>query len=344
MKSKKSWNLVDQQQFLERVCSLLKKGYTLPEAIRLLSVSMSKSKKGDLKKCLYWMSQGEAIRTCLERIKFSPDVLSYLYFAEKHGDLVFALKESTKMIERKIIQIEKVKQIGRYPLFLLFFMSIILFMIQSFIMPQFEQVYQTMNIEPSLGIQSLFIFFFVMNKSIYIVAFTGGAFLFYYKFLFKRKTAVQQATILLKIPLVKTITRRFISYYFSIQMSSLLTNGFSIYESLHLFKQQSILPLFQDIAKVIIKKLRNGEKLEVVVENSPYFDHELAIVIGYGQANSQLNRELYTYSQLLIEQTEGRFEKWSAFFQPILFIGLGAIVLMVYLSLMMPMYQMMNQV
>lgn len=52
---------------------------------------------------------------------------------------------------------------------------------------------------------------------------------------------------------------------------------------------------------------------------------------------------LYSYSQFLIERLERKAEKWTGLIQPLIYGLTAAIILILYLSMLLPMYQMMNQ-
>lgn len=65
-------------------------------------------------------------------------------------------------------------------------------------------------------------------------------------------------------------------------------------------------------------------------------------VVGHGQANGRLARELYTYSQFVLERLEDKTMKWLLMIQPAAYITVGITVLIMYLSMIMPMYHMME--
>ncbi|WP_231597536.1 hypothetical protein [Bacillus sp. SA1-12] len=90
---------------------------------------------------------------------FHRDVLSYLYFAEQYGDMEFALKESSEILHKKMTHLDKLEKILRYPIFLIITVGIILSIVQSVISPQFQQLYDSMNIEASFFSVFLLILF-----------------------------------------------------------------------------------------------------------------------------------------------------------------------------------------
>lgn len=102
------------------------------------------------------------------------------------------------------------------------------------------------------------------------------------------------------------------TYLFSLQLSGLLQAGLSMYESLLAFKRQSYLPFLQEISEQMIEELRKGESMAHQVSLSPFFEKHFATVIEHGEASGMLAREMYTYSQFLLENAELKIEKWMS--------------------------------
>ncbi|WP_273129950.1 competence type IV pilus assembly protein ComGB [Bacillus weihaiensis] len=344
MRSKKNWSLKQQAFFLSRLSSLLDKGYTLNEALHFLYVNESKERKEDLFNSIQQLSAGNSFRQVLTFIHFHRDVLSYLYFAEKHGDLEFALRECSAMLDRKVTNTEKFMKILRYPVFLLITVGLILTIVQAVVTPQFNQLYETMNIEASFFSIFLLIVFGLLKWTGIAVGILLTVSIVYYILFFRRKPIDVKMHIIYRIPIIRKVMSMFNSYFFAMQLSTLLKGGLSTFESLRVFQSQSFIPFFKMEGDYLIEKLKTGEKLHMMIKERGYYEPELSLVILHGQANGKLARELYTYSQLLMESVDTRLAKVMAMLQPIIFGFVGIIVLFVYLSMLLPMYKMMETI
>ncbi|MDQ0858403.1 competence type IV pilus assembly protein ComGB [Bacillus sp. V2I10] len=342
MKIKKKWLIKDQAMFLKRLSDLLEKGYTLNEAMKFTSIDLNEEKKQAVFFCLRELSKGVPVRTAFEKLRFHNEVLSYLYFAERHGDLETALREGGEMLNRKLVQHEKMKKVLQYPLFLFFTIGILLYISQSVIAPQFQQIYHSMNIKPSILTEILFMIF--QGTKLFLIfilmLFVLGS-IFYISY-FKKLLPQEKMRIAIKIPLWKKFVILINSYYFSLQLSNLLKGGLSIYESLTVFENQNLLPFYRDEASWFIDHLKKGERFEGLVARNLFYEKELTQVIGHGQANGHLARELYTYSQFVLERLENKLMKWIMLIQPAAYFAVGMTVLMMYLSMILPMYHMME--
>ncbi|WP_226667454.1 competence type IV pilus assembly protein ComGB [Metabacillus litoralis] len=344
MKTKRRWGLKEQAFFLKRLSSMLDKGYTLSEALNFLYVNESSKRKDDLLTCLSQLSAGHSFRYTLSNLHFHKDVLSYLYFAEQHGDLEFALRECSEILSKKVTHIEKLGKILRYPIFLIFTVSFILSIVQAVITPQFEQLYDSMNIETSFFSRTLLVVFaslkWVGIGSVIFIVYI----IFYYLVFYRKKSVETQMKLVSKIPILRKVVSMLHSYFFALQLSNLLRGGLSTFESLKIFETQTILPFFKAEADYLIRKLKTGEQLHQMIKSRGYYEPELSLVILHGQANGQLARELYMYSQILLEKLENQIVKTITIIQPVIYAFVGIIVLFVYLSMLLPMYKMMENI
>lgn len=339
----KKWPIEKQAFFLKRTGEMIEKGYTLLEAISFISLQMDSQQQKHLDEAIRQLTIGDPFYKVLEKIRFHRDVVSIHYFAEKHGELSFALNQSGDLLYRRISQAEKFKRVAKYPVFLIFVVAIMLYIVQAVIVPQFSSIYQSMNIETSFGMAILFAFFSSL-KYVFIL-FVGLAIfcLIYYFFVFRHRSASAKMAFLVKLPFWGNQILLLNSYYFSLQFGNLLKSGLSVYDSLKAFRDQSFLPFYQEEAEQFIRRLMHGEDIVHLLEDHPYYEKDLSKVIRHGQINGQLDRELFTYSQFLLERLEKKAEKWVSILQPAIYGFVGIMIVVVYLSMLLPMYHMMNE-
>lgn len=342
--NKHRWNKKMQAQFLKKVSELLSEGYALNEAIRFMSFHVKEKYRQDIETCIQMLTKGNSLYTAFEKLGFHRDVLSYLFFAEKHGDIHFALKESSVMLEKQLLHLEKFIQVLRYPLFLIALLLIILFVIQAVVTPQFSYMYEAVDLNASFFLT--FVMFTIQGiKTFFFILFSFLLLLFFYYWVsFRKKPPLEKQKLLMKIPIVSKGLRLFHSYYFSLQMSNLLKGGLSVFECFTLFQEQHFLHFYREEANLFIEKLKKGESLEIIFAESPFFEQELSSVVQHGQAVGQLSKELYMYSRFVLERMEQKIMRIISYIQPVVFLMIGVFVLIIYLSILLPMYQMMGQV
>lgn len=160
---------------------------------------------------------------------------------------------------------------------------------------------------------------------------------------FQKLPHMKRVKIILRIPLLKTFLILKHSHYFATQLSGLLHGGLSVLEALTIMMEQKYQPFFQYEAGRVKHQLIAGEPLQSIIAKSGYYEEELSYIITHGQANGNLAIELGDYSDRLWKDG-AKIKRMLVIIQPILFTCIGAIVVLMYLAMIMPMFQMMNSI
>lgn len=341
---KSKWTLKEQIIFLKRLGELLQQGYHLTEAFSFLTFHMSKNCQDDINFVIEKCKQGETLYDVFNEIGFHKDLLGYLYFAEKHGDISFALIEGSTILQKKHEQTEKLKKIIRYPLFLLIFVGFMITAIEKILLPQFKTLYSSMNYEETI-ISKLLFNLSSINRfiliSFLILSLIG---LCYYHFHFEKLHAYQKMKLILKCPIVNQIVILLNSHFFSVQLSNLLKGGLSIFEALSHFEQQKHSHFFQDEAREMKNRLLQGDRFDEIIKSRGFYDKNLPLVISHGQSNGNVVSELHQYSLYIIQRIEERISKIFSIVQPILFAIIGVVIMSLYAMIMIPMLNLLSTI
>ncbi|MCR6472138.1 competence type IV pilus assembly protein ComGB [Bacillus safensis] len=343
-RASKVWSKKDQAECLSKLAQLIQAGYTLIEALVMVNIQLSKQQRKQLKLGIQWLHEGEPFYVVLERLHFQREVIAILCFSEKHGSLARALEQSARFLEKKIKQLDTFKRMLRYPLFLIFTVLVVLVLVQQMIIPQFSVLYSSMDTRMSWLIQGMFGLFQFLHAFLLITSCLCICLIGYYAVFFRKKSTLEKLRVMSKLPFLYKGMQLMHTYLFSLQLSGLLQAGLSMYEGLQAFKQQSYLPFLQEIGEQMMEELRKGESMAHQVSVSPFFEKHFAAIIKHGEASGMLAREMYTYSQFLLENAELKIEKWMSWLQPVIYGVTALLILIVYLSILLPMYQLMEQV
>ncbi|MDF0727791.1 competence type IV pilus assembly protein ComGB [Cytobacillus sp. S13-E01] len=338
------WLIQEQAVFLKRLGELLENGYPLSQGIEFLQLQVRDKSKQDLEKCLVKLKEGNTFYSILVDLKFHKDVLAYLFFAQKQGDISFALREGSAILERRVEYLTKIKKILRYPLFLVFFVGCMFILVERFLLPQFQQLYTSMNLDSSFFVNALSYFSTFIKLLLYGIISSCIFLLTFYFLKFKNLTAVIQMKLVMKVPLLNRLIVLLNSHFFSVQLSNLLKGGLSIYESITAFEEQNHSRFFREEAVVIKEQLSGGERLDWIIGSRNYFEKELALVILHGHSHGSLDKELYHYSQFTLERLDGKISSFLKICQPILFTSIGLIIVFMYLTIMLPMFKLINAI
>ncbi|WJE51700.1 competence type IV pilus assembly protein ComGB [Bacillus cereus] len=344
MFERKGWRLHEQVLLLRRLGELLEKGYPLLQALEFLQFQLSSTKRLQLQHIIGELKNGQSLHDAFHQMMFHPDILSYLFYAQQHGDVSFALKQGSILLHRKDKPQKDMMKVLRYPIFLSLFLLGILAVFNLVLLPQFETLYSSLRATSASFTDQIMSFIqmlpYIIGGFFLVIAFGVCVYVFY----LRKLPPIQRVSIMVRIPLIKTFLILTNSHYFSVQLSGLLQGGLSVLEALTLMIEQKHHLFFQCEATRIEELLIAGEQLDSIILKSSYYERELSYVIAHGQANGNLATELGDYSELTIEKMEGKIQRILVIIQPLLFTCIGIIVVLMYLAMIMPMFQMMNSI
>lgn len=337
---KKIIPLPNQITFLNRLHKLLKSGYTFNRALSLLTFDPSLGTIA--RKVENRLKKGNSLEEILRTIGFSNIVVSFLYFSKTTGQLETSLFQSAQLLRQQQQFMQRAKKALQYPtilfMFLLFlFLSLKLFLIPS-LTSMFENFHGAQNISSLFSIIDFISTFFLISVLLCFILYILWK-------LIHRKLTLQSKTKLYNlIPIVRKFKKLEISYYFSFHFSTLLLNGLSVKSTLQIMAEQKHLPFIQLYANKLVDGVYNGQPLQTTLSTLPFIEKELCFIVERGLIDNSLEKDLYNYSEMLIDSIVERMNKVITFIQPITFIFFGGLILFIYFSILVPMFQLLQQI
>ena len=82
----------------------MQSGYTILDALSMLKLQLNERRRADLTFAMEKLTEGCPVFQVLEMISFHKDAVTIVYFAEQHGNLPFAFRQSGELLHRKIAQ------------------------------------------------------------------------------------------------------------------------------------------------------------------------------------------------------------------------------------------------
>ncbi|EDL63560.1 competence type IV pilus assembly protein ComGB [Bacillus sp. SG-1] len=332
----------DKGAFLKRLGELLEIGYSLTEAIEFVFIGHYRQQDKLKQKMLFHLQNGSSLSDSLKYLGLPLQVCSQIYFAEKHGRMAETLISAGEYLIARQKDRQALQKVMTYPIVLLFILVGVMILLKSVLFPQFHSLYSSLGYTPEnrIGIILVFIDRLPLLAAAFVafLLLAGGAFFSRYK----SQTPIKKAEFLLRIPFFSPYLKLFYTQFFSREMSYLLNSGMSINQALTEVGSQSYRPLFKELAERMIQDLRIGKSFPESVEYFGLFTDGLIEVIRHGERRGQLPRELFTYSQFCMETLEVSGKKLLSVIQPAVFLFIGVFILLIYFSIMIPLFQVMQ--
>ncbi|WP_416149448.1 type II secretion system F family protein [Salipaludibacillus sp. HK11] len=148
--------------------------------------------------------------------------------------------------------------------------------------------------------------------------------------------------VLIKIPLIRNYLKHLLTYYFTSQLAPLLKNGLSLYDTLKMIEKDSLLTFFQFDAKDLSYGLREGDAFADLIKKRNYYLPQLSSIILLGERKGNLGAELDRFSNYLFQQMYEKVYRNIQLFQPVFLCLIGVFILVLFLSMMMPVFSMLD--
>lgn len=338
------WRVKEQAQLFNRLCVLMQEGYLFPQAISMLLPHHIEVYEDIQQQIDEKLRQGVGVAGIFETLQLGNHYLMAIKVAENNGHMIEAFKGVAKQITVSEKTKKKLIKLLIYPVTLIIFLLLLFFVFRTFFLPNIERMVGSRTSETeetSIALSNLLLHVpDVVISTMFIVI--GSVFLF--RFYLKRQAVAHQLTVLLKIPFIQRYFRLTLTRQFAAYLGSLLQSGFSLQASLQLLEEQQLQPFLQVLSQRIKDRVIFGESLTQAVTIMAVFQKDFPMFVEHGEHSGYLGKELVLYSDLLMEKQEQLLQKILAFVQPSFFILIAACIIAAYISLLLPIYHMIELV
>lgn len=320
--------------FLKRLSRSLENGYTLLSALETLT--WDRYLREISNNIIFLLKSGKRLDQALDELGFHPIITTYLYFAKEYGDLETSIIKCVELYEKRLEYTKRFTQILRYPTLLVAIFSFVFFFIQHSVLPNLLTLFQQ-NDSNGISIVISFISIFYYGFVLLLIACIIISFL--WKHVQRKLPIIQQLKVLKIIPIYRNYLKLSTSFQFATHFGSLLRTGLSIKDVLKILSKQQKLPILAYYATNIINGLNQGQQVSILMEQFTFINPQLASIFHKNSNTESLVKDLSTYSTIITDELNQKIMKVITYIQPIFFSLLGIIIILIYLSLLLPMYE-----
>ena len=335
---KKALDKENKIYFIKRLYELIDHGYMLEDSLEFLLIQYEVA-DDEIKKIKEKLSNGSKLSDILGYLGYSQLIVSKIKFAEDYGRIEDMLLEVETYLKIKKIQQEKVIKTLRYPLFLTLTLICLIMVFNALVIPQFENIYTSSNIKMDLQTTILIKSLYYIPKIISIIflcAILGITYIFY---TIKYKPHLFLKSIMY-IPKVRSYSKLYFSYRFSMELSLFLMSGFSMKTALEVMVEENYDYYLTLFSKEILKELDKGISFEDAITEIKYFDKSMRKFVKHGKNNGLIDKELKLFSELMLDSFLTSLDRNLRKLQPILFGILAVVIVGLYMVILLPIFNM----
>lgn len=336
--------------YLTQLSTFLKAGISIVEAIKILqNQAKSKTEQTIWKAVVYELTMGstlsDAMFKCGNNV-FPRLLINMIKTAEMTGNLPEVLDEQVEYY--KTIEKSRKEMINAmmYPAFVMVFAIAIVTYIMLSVVPQFVNIYESINAELPGITKFLIGVSGFMTRHVFVIFAIFFLLIIAFILAYKRnvlfKAGVQR--FMMHIPVVSNIIIYNEVAMFTKTFATLVNNNIFITDSMDILSRITDNEIYKGIIFDAVDCLSKGEPLSVAFNNQWAFPDIAYQMIVTGERTGQLGTMMEKVAEYYQEEHTNAIARVKALIEPILIIFLAVIVGGILLAVVIPMFSMYNNI
>lgn len=336
--------------FMSKYLSLmLKVGTGLLEAVNILAADMKKPAMRDiLLEIRTTLEQGQPFYTTFAKYPriFGSVYANLVKAGEASGDLERVFEDLTEDLTKQKDLRDRVKGALIYPILLLIGSVLILTFLVGFALPKIADVFLQGGFEPPLFSRIVFsVGLFFGDYGIYfLIAFLiigGIGWRLYVASTFFRKFILG---IFAEVPVVRDVVRKIALQRFASTLSSLIRAGMSITDAIEITATAvGNVELSESLMRISREGLMKGLTIGEAFKREPFFPQTVSSLMAISEKAGHLDEVLGTLSDFYTKEIDASVKSLVSFLEPLLLVMIGAVIGVIALAIIVPIYQLTTQ-
>jgi len=333
----------DLTVFSRQFATMISAGLSLTKCLAVLAEqTQSKPLKKVIEEVLRDVEQGNALSEAMAKHEtvFPPIYINLVRAGEAGGILDRVLLRVAEHFEKEASIKSKIKSAMAYPVAMFTFSILITFVLITFIVPVFVNMFNDMGGTLPLPTQILLVISNFMRKSWFILipALFGLA----YAFKVYKKTdggRAQFDKFKLRLPIFGELVKKMAVSRFSRTLGTLMASGVPILQALDIVAESAGNTVVANAVKNSRASIKEGDTISKPLAKEPIFPPMVVQMISVGEETGALDSMLAKIADFYDEEVANMVEALTSILEPVMIVVMGLIVGGIIISLYMPMFQ-----
>lgn len=279
-----------------------------------------------------------------------PHVFNKLYInmiraAELGGILDVILDRLAGFLEYESEVRGKIKSAMMYPVLVLIFSQVMLFALFSFVLPKFKEIFNGLNAELPPITSALFAIGDFMGAFWWLILLAGVGGWFGLKQWGKTpRGRFAMDAFRLRVPIVGELSLKMSIARFSRTFGTLINSGVPMLRSLEIVGETMNNMVLASAIEATRASIREGNKLSTPLVQSNLFPTMVTTMIDVGEESGRLSEMLVKVGDFYDAEVEATVKGLTSMIEPMLIIFLGGVVGFIAISIMTPMFKLVNSI
>lgn len=334
----------EQTLFVKRMSFLIRAGVPILEGLRMMRHPRSKSKNLIFDQIISDVENGQSFALSLERFHyiFGNFAINIIRVGESVGILDQNLAYLADELRKKQELRRKILSALVYPCFIVLATLGIVTLLLTFVFPRVLPIFASLKVSlPWSTRLLLFLSSVAIKDGLWILA--GAIALIIVSWLLIKKSKKVQLVVdrfLLRLPFIGRLVQGYQLTNFCRTFGLLLKSGVTVSDSVRILADSSGNSAYQKEFDNLAKSITKGQRISShLANNNGLFPEILVQMIATGEHSGNLSETLIYLSQMYENEVEELTKNLSATIEPFLMIFMGILVGFIAISIIMPIYQ-----
>lgn len=335
--------------FLTKYLSImLKVGIDLFQAVNILLADFEKSTlRAFLAEIRDGLEKGQPFYSTFAKYPqyFSPVFINLVKAGETSGNLDTIFNDLTESLAKEKELRGKIKAALVYPILLMTLSVAILIFLTTFALPKLAAVFSTGGFNPPLFSKIVFGVGLFINDNLWILL-GGGMLILVSIFIFSRSSYGKKllSHLFVRMPIIKKISYQMAIQRFATTLSSLMNAGVPIIESIRITADTVGHPQVKDaLMRIADEGVSKGLSLGESFHKETVFPFVVTNLVAISEKAGHLSEILDTLGKFYENEVDAAIKGAVAFIEPVLLLFIGAVIGVIALSIIVPVYQLVGQ-
>jgi len=338
-------SITDKVFLTKYLALMIRVGTDLLSAINILISDFDKpSVKNFLLEVRENLTRGQPFYKAFEEHPrvFSLVFVSLVKAAEETGSLQKTFEDLSDSTSREAKTRDTVRAALTYPIILLVIASAIMIFLFTFALPKIANVFSEGGITPPTFSRIVFAFGLFLGNNILIIGVIaifaiGGGIVFFNKTETGRRSFDR---ILTHTPVVKNVYRDLAIQRMASTMSSLMKAGLPIMQTISITADTvGLLEYKYALLRIANEGLAKGLTIGDAFRRETVFPKTITNLVAISEKAGHLDEVLATLADFYEGSVDASIKELTALLEPILLLGMGAMVAVIALAIIVPVYQ-----
>lgn len=341
-------NTADFTMFCRQFAIMLNAGLNIDKTVSVLYNTTKNAKLKSILEVVYNdLLKGKMLSEAFAKYPKTFPVFfrNMIEIGERSGRLDIIFNRLADYYEKDAKTKAKVKSALAYPCFLIILTFGALMVISMFVMPQFSKMFESFGARlPEISRIVMDVTTFIKDNVLNIIALIIGLILIF--MLLNRIKSVRKVfdKVKLNMPLTKGLTIASITSRFANGFSVLLNSGLPLLDSMGIISRLLGNLEVEEQLIVVKNQISVGKSISKSLETINIFPDMLIQMVSVGETTGKLEEVLDKVNNFFEGELDSEIKKLTAAIEPIMIIIIGAIVVVVLLSIFLPMLDLMSAI